>query len=405
MNPPKSTKEDSICLVTINEQGFIQSINNSPMFGYEHGELVGQKVNVLIPTPYREQHDSYLQNYLATGERKVIGATRVVEAQHKEGTIFPIRLAVSEVKFSSTRMFIAMLEKMVDMSAIITTSDDGIILSCNHHCEALFGFPLQELVGQNVKVLMPRNFSEKHDEFLMNFKLNGESGSLLGRVRNVSAKNKQGMIFPVALQVTKVELGSLILFTGRISKVDTTLEVIFTINDDGIIEACSHNFTQTLFGYEPKELSGQHINVLLPLFFSKLTTLKKKKIKTCDEKWVYSQIVDSKSSLPPIPSPAITTPATPTTPTPTTPTTPTTTGLVNQKTNSNSSSDTPTHTTSSTTSPARGEKRKFENESGNQPDKEREEKEEEGEREEDGAPDFEAWKVKGCRVVEARTLR
>jgi PAS domain S-box-containing protein len=68
------------------------------MFGFTAQEVCGCNVNMLMPSPYREGHDSYIARYLATGERRIIGLGRVVTGQHKDGSTFPIELAVGEVR-------------------------------------------------------------------------------------------------------------------------------------------------------------------------------------------------------------------------------------------------------------------------------------------------------------------
>ncbi|MBM3963506.1 MAG: PAS domain S-box protein [Planctomycetes bacterium] len=92
-----NTASDAI--VTIDQRGLIVSANPSTerIFGYGPNELVGQNVSILMPSPYSHEHGEYLKRYLQTGEAKIIGIGREVMGKRKDGSIFPIDLAVSEV--------------------------------------------------------------------------------------------------------------------------------------------------------------------------------------------------------------------------------------------------------------------------------------------------------------------
>jgi len=94
-------------IITIDARGSVQSFSNAAekLFGYAAGEVIGRNISILMPSPDRERHDGYLHRYLSTGERRIIGIGREVEARRKDGTIFPIELAVGEVKFDGTHIF------------------------------------------------------------------------------------------------------------------------------------------------------------------------------------------------------------------------------------------------------------------------------------------------------------
>jgi PAS domain S-box-containing protein len=92
-----NTAADAI--ITINDRGIVRSFNRAAerMFGYDAAEVTGQNVNILMPSPYREEHDEYLQRYAATGEPHVIGIGREVAGRRKDGTVFPLDVIISEV--------------------------------------------------------------------------------------------------------------------------------------------------------------------------------------------------------------------------------------------------------------------------------------------------------------------
>jgi PAS domain S-box-containing protein len=94
-------------IITIDERGIIESLNPAAerTFGFKAEELVGKNVSMLMPSPYREEHDSYIARYLQSGKAKIIGIGREVVGLRKGGTVFPMDLAVSEVRLADRRLF------------------------------------------------------------------------------------------------------------------------------------------------------------------------------------------------------------------------------------------------------------------------------------------------------------
>jgi two-component system, LuxR family, sensor kinase FixL len=103
-------------MVVIDERGAILSFSAAAeqMFGFAEAEVLGENVSMLMPSPDRERHDAYLENYCATGERKIIGIGRVTTARHRDGFTFPIELAVGEAWVGERRIFTGFIRDLTE---------------------------------------------------------------------------------------------------------------------------------------------------------------------------------------------------------------------------------------------------------------------------------------------------
>jgi two-component system sensor kinase FixL len=94
-------------MIVIDTKGIMQSFSATAerLFGYGAAEAIGQNVKMLMPTPYRENHDGYLRRYMTTGERRIIGIGRIVVGRRKDGSTFPMELSVGEMSVGDHRFF------------------------------------------------------------------------------------------------------------------------------------------------------------------------------------------------------------------------------------------------------------------------------------------------------------
>jgi len=106
-------------IITIDDRGLIEHLNPAALelFGYSREELVGKNVSVLMPLPDKAKHDGYIQNYHDTGKKHIIGIGREVHGQRKDGSVFPFRLGVSEVKFSDRKIYTGFIHDLTKEKA------------------------------------------------------------------------------------------------------------------------------------------------------------------------------------------------------------------------------------------------------------------------------------------------
>jgi two-component system sensor histidine kinase ChiS len=226
-------------IITINEEGIIQSANPAvgKLFGFSGSELLGRNVSVLMPSAHSHNHDDYIKRYLQTGEARIIGIGRELQAVRRDGSVFPIELAVSELSINGGRYFTgiirditarkqaeealresqarnqAILDTVVD--GILTIDESGVIERANKAVGRLFDYDPDELIGRNVSLLMPEAHSKAHDTYLERYLKTGEA-RVIGIGREVEGLRRDGSIFPAELSVSEVRFGDQRRFTGII---------------------------------------------------------------------------------------------------------------------------------------------------------------------------------------------
>jgi two-component system sensor kinase FixL len=103
-------------MVVIDERGLMHSFSAAAerLFGYRPDEVLGKNVKILMPSPYREGHDGYIERYLRTGERRIIGVGRVVVGERKDGSTFPMELSVGEMRSGQQRFFTGFVRDLTE---------------------------------------------------------------------------------------------------------------------------------------------------------------------------------------------------------------------------------------------------------------------------------------------------
>jgi PAS domain S-box-containing protein len=224
-------------IISIDEAGKITTFNPAAerIFGYQAAETIGKNVNMLMPEPYHSEHDGYIANYLNTGEAKIIGIGREVVGRRKDGSTFPMELAISVFSLNDRPHFTGIVRDITErkhaeeelrqaeqrmrsvvnhvIDGIITIDEQGKVESFNPAAEKLFGYAKPEVIGQNVKMLMPEPYHGEHDSYIANYVRTGEA-KIIGIGREVLGRRKDGSTFPMELAVSTFHLGPRRFFTG-----------------------------------------------------------------------------------------------------------------------------------------------------------------------------------------------
>ena len=134
-------------IVTIDERGIIESLNpaGERIFGYRAAEVIGRNVSSLMPSPYRDEHDTYLSNYMRTGQAKIIGIGREVIGQRKDGSVFPMDLSVSEVRLSNRRLFTGFVRDLTHRKQL-----ESEVLEISDREQRRIGQDLHDGLGQHL---------------------------------------------------------------------------------------------------------------------------------------------------------------------------------------------------------------------------------------------------------------
>ncbi len=171
----------------------------------------------------------------------------------------------------------SILDNIVD--GLITIDDRGIVQSFNKACERIFGYKAAEVVGQNIKMLMPDPYSSQHDGYIHNYKTTGKA-KIIGIGREVEGRRKDGSIFPLDLSVAEVKIGDQRIFSGIIrditerknaerfagllsALVQSSKDAIYSKTLTGVITSWNNGAEQIL-GYTGREAVGQPVGLIIP---------------------------------------------------------------------------------------------------------------------------------------------
>jgi len=235
-------------IIVIGPGGKIEAFNHGAerLFGYSASEVLGRNVNMLMPSPYHEEHDGYLQRYHVTRQATIIGTGREVSGRRRDGSVFPLHLSVGEMTVGGEQKFTGMLHDLTRRvrlenelrasegrwRAIVDSAVDGILVIDRHGrieafnpaAERLFGYTEREVMGHNVDMLMPSPYREEHDHYLSRYMATGRA-KIIGIGREVTGRRHDGTTFPLHLAVGEISMAGQSKFTGIVHDLSARVRV------------------------------------------------------------------------------------------------------------------------------------------------------------------------------------
>lgn len=227
-------------VVSIDEQNRITFFNPAAekLWGYRAEEVMGKNVNVLVPEEYRHQHDGFIERHRQTGEDRIVGTSRDVLMERADGVKRWINLSISKVVTDQGEIGYTAFAKDVTeqrnaderlnqtleqaLDAVVTIDNQNLITFFNPAAEKLWGYKAEEVLGENVKTLVPSHVKPDHDNHV-NANRNGREDHIVGKTTELPVPHKDGSQRWASVSISKLKLGDETHYTAFLR--DVTAEV------------------------------------------------------------------------------------------------------------------------------------------------------------------------------------
>ncbi len=280
-------------VVSIDEHNNITFFNAAAerFWGYAREEVLGRNVKMLVPRGIQAEHDQYVDANRRTGNDKIVGTSREVEVERKDGTRVWGSLSLSKIRVGDRILYTAFvkdisrerevrevinqtLEQALD--AVVSIDGDNKVTFFNSAAERLWGYARSEVIGRNVKMLVPQAIQALHDGYVDANRRTGVD-KIVGTSRDVLIERKDGSTVWGNLSLSRVRVGDRITYTAFVKDITGEREAREMMNQaleqalDAVVTIDQHNrvtffneAAEQLWGYRRDEVIGQNVKMLVP---------------------------------------------------------------------------------------------------------------------------------------------
>lgn len=285
----QALKQSILAVVTIDENNNITFYNDAAqaLWGYTPKEVLGRNIQMLVPSEHKANHDSYVNSHRRTGVNKIVNSSREVELERKDGKRIWVQLALSQVVLNGKKHYTAFVRDVTQeresreiveqtleqaLDAVVCIDEHNNVTLFNASAEKLWGYQRQEVIGQNVKMLVPQAIQPQHDAYV---NANRETGvdKIVGTSREVKIERRDGQTLWGRLSLSKVKLNDRTLYTAFIKDVTEEVEqrelqrmlslvanetdnAVIISDAEGLIEYVNTGF-EKLTGWKLDEVKGK----------------------------------------------------------------------------------------------------------------------------------------------------
>lgn len=311
-------------VVTIDENNTVTFYNDAAekLWGYQRSEVMGKNVAMLVPKAIQANHDELVNRNRTTGEDKIVGTSRDIEIERKDGSTCWCNLSLSKVRLGGKITYTAFvkdisaerrnreminqtLEQAID--AVVTIDERNNVTFFNSAAEKLWGRSRDEVVGNNVKMLVPHAIQPQHDELVNRNRTTGVD-KIVGTNREVPIERPDGKECWGSLSLSKVEMGESIIYTAFVKDVTEevrqrkqfqTLSLVANETDNSVIitdKDCKIEYVNPGFcrltGYEFEDVKGKKPGDFLQGEFTSQETKRAIREKLNAQKPFYDEILN-----------------------------------------------------------------------------------------------------------------